>query len=447
MQVNNLDSADSDLTPATSSGYSNCNSALFFTNINSTCCPHLESKLSSPCFIWPAYLRDDGSICLLRNDWASGSANVQQRLSSLDRNSLPSDAEIEQAGQLVTPMDVCPEEPGVTNDDNTVSASLFTGIEMHTIRGQSNSRLHNSNAATNLERFSVRDNTQMPYMSSSIQNPQMAVHSRPDVPSGMPMDSFTASSRLDALVFLRHAEAGHYHHNCIGGSRSWELPFFQGWLMAQSHTGLRPALLNNDALRDLPLGGSTEADYLTSELPYMYNFEHVGASSSVPTTNGSFGGPSRQYTSQRHLMASMPGVGNSLLGTQIGEADVHAVSLGIGSEVTTSLLAPGAAELPCTVKLKIWRHNIKDPCVTLEPEACRLTISHAVLCRCSIVHLVSFSFYAPLCNTSLLNLCLLMSLMYYTQRQVLYFLLVLFLNWYIASSNQQQPCVCYNTKQ
>lgn len=87
-------------------------------------------------------------------------------------------------------------------------------------------------------------------------------------------------------------------------------------------------------------------------------------------------------------MGSLRGVGSSLLGPQIDEAEVHAASLGVGSELTTSLLAAGAAELPCTVKLRIWRHDIKDPCVTLEPEACRLTISHAVLCRCFIVLLV-----------------------------------------------------------
>ncbi|KAK3132396.1 hypothetical protein QOZ80_6AG0520790 [Eleusine coracana subsp. coracana] len=52
----------------------------------------------------------------------------------------------------------------------------------------------------------------------------------------------------------------------------------------------------------------------------------------------------------------------------------------IGSEVPTSLFDSSGAELPCTVKLKIWRHDIKYPYATLHPVACCLTISHAVLC-------------------------------------------------------------------
>lgn len=111
----------------------------------------------------------------------------------------------------------------------------------------------------------------------------------------------------------------------------------------------------------------------------MHNFGRPGASSSIPLTAGSSRGPNRRYASR-----SVPGVGSLLLGPQIDEAEAHAASLGAGSEITASMLAPGT-ELPCTVKLRIWRHDIKEPCVPLEPEACRLTISHAVLCRCFTV--------------------------------------------------------------
>ncbi|XP_022680261.1 uncharacterized protein LOC101786394 isoform X2 [Setaria italica] len=126
---------------------------------------------------------------------------------------------------------------------------------------------------------------------------------------------------------------------------------------------MTPALLKNYAFRDIPLLGSSGVDNLISELPYTHNFEHVGASSSVPVNADSFDGS----------MTSVPGVGGSLLGT-------HAVSFGVGSERATSLLDNGT-ELPCAVKLRIWRHNIKDPFIALEPEACLLTVPHAVLCR------------------------------------------------------------------
>jgi hypothetical protein len=43
--------------------------------------------------------------------------------------------------------------------------------------------------------------------------------------------------------------------------------------------------------------------------------------------------------------------------------------------------AAAATELPCTVKLRIWPHNMKHPTGVLDPQTCRLTIPHAVLCR------------------------------------------------------------------
>ena len=107
-------------------------------------------------------------------------------------------------------------------------------------------------------------------------------------------------------------------------------------------------------------------------------FEHPGASS-TPISTGSTRGSNRQYASHPHVLAPVPGVGSPLLGPRIDEAEAHAASLGVGSELTTSLFSAGAAELPCTVKLRVWRHDIKNPCVTLE--RCCLTISHAVLCR------------------------------------------------------------------
>lgn len=52
----------------------------------------------------------------------------------------------------------------------------------------------------------------------------------------------------------------------------------------------------------------------------------------------------------------------------------------IQAEIATSLAAAAAAELPCTVKLRIWPHDFKAPCAPLDVDKCRLTIPHAVLC-------------------------------------------------------------------
>ncbi|XP_006660508.1 uncharacterized protein LOC102702593 [Oryza brachyantha] len=342
-EVNNLDSADSELTHATSSGYSNSPSPFFFAMMNSACCPTSESRFSSACLICPAYVRDDGSICLFR---ASGSSNVQ----------LPSDSETLQADHMVTPMDVCPGEPGVNNNDDAASTSLSTRTEMHTLSGQNSSTFRNSSAAIDLQRYNARDITQISDLSSNMPNREVPVHSTADVPSTM--DLFTTSNTLDALMFLRDVEAGNHHNNSSGGAHSSELPFLQSWLMAQNHTGSRPALPSNEVIGDLPIGGS-----LISEL------------------SDSSRGLSQHYSLHRHLLASVPGGdASSHQGTQNGEDQVNVVSLGVASEFATSLFVGDGAELPCTVKLRIWQHKIENPRVALAPEACCLTISHAVLC-------------------------------------------------------------------
>ncbi|GJM99762.1 hypothetical protein PR202_ga16892 [Eleusine coracana subsp. coracana] len=135
-------------------------------------------------------------------------------------------------------------------------------------------------------------------------------------------------------------------------------------------------------------------------LPYVPNLEHAGSLPSVPASSSSFGVSSRHYTSLRQLAASMPGVERLFLGTRIDEPGVRGISLSIGSEVPTSLFDSSGAELPCTVKLKIWRHDIKYPYATLHPVACCLTISHAVLCRFGTV-VASRAIKAAHCLTSI----------------------------------------------
>uniref|UniRef100_A0A0D9VEZ7 Uncharacterized protein n=1 Tax=Leersia perrieri TaxID=77586 RepID=A0A0D9VEZ7_9ORYZ len=352
-QVNNLDSADSQLTLATSSGYSNYPSAVFFANVNSRNCTHHESNSSSPCLLWPAYLRDDGSLCLIRNDLVSSSTNVHQR-SSLAQNSLTPDVESQQPDQFVTPMDVCPGEPSIScGIAGTASAFGSSGVEMQIDRGQPSSRLQGSSSTSNHESSTDRDNAQMTSLSNSMPIPATSQPSGPDRRHGMPKNAFTTSSGLDVHMLLRNSEGGNHHHDLFSDSRSWELPFLQGWFMAQSQTGLHSALLNNSTLG--------------------------GASPSIPIDIGSSRGSNRHYASRPHFV-DLRGVGSSLLGPQIDEAEIHATSLGVGSELTTSLLAAGASELPCTVKLRIWQHDIKKPGFPLQADACRLTISHAVLC-------------------------------------------------------------------
>lgn len=368
-----MESADSPLTLARSSGYSNYPPTLLVTNTNSRFCPLPESNVMSSCLLWPAYLRDDGTLHVLGND--SSSTIVQQRSSQ----SATSDTENQQLDQIATPMDVCPVEPTSSNDiADAATVAPSNVIENHGAGGQSNSRLQGSSSISNLERFSARDDLQMSSLSGTEPIPSTAGPSGFDSRHAMPLNMLLTGG-LDIQMFLRNVGSRQQNHSLFSDSRNWEVPFVQGFLMAQNHTGLHPALMNNNVLVDLSIAGTAGTNNLTRESPHMHNFGHPGASSSIPLAAGSSRGSNR-----RHASRSVPGVGSLLLGPQIDEAEVHAASLGAGSEVTASMLTPGT-ELPCTVKLRIWRHDINKPCVPLEPEACRLTISHAVLCRCFTV--------------------------------------------------------------
>ncbi|CDY32529.1 BnaA09g50670D [Brassica napus] len=119
---------------------------------------------------------------------------------------------------------------------------------------------------------------------------------------------------------------------------SWEVPFLQGWLMAQSQAGANSGVLST--------GSSGQA----SSAP------HIGSSTAISQSRFAGSG----LATQHHQ------------GT-----DAQPVVNRIPSELASSI---AAAELPCTVKLRVWSHDIKDPCAILKSDKCRLTIHHAVLC-------------------------------------------------------------------
>ncbi|XP_020112761.1 uncharacterized protein LOC109727192 isoform X2 [Ananas comosus] len=161
----------------------------------------------------------------------------------------------------------------------------------------------------------------------------------PEEPSG---------SNTVAEMHLRNVESTHLHQLLPFNDPSWwDPPFSQGWLMVQTNTG---------------------SDSRT--------VEPLTASSSMATAMGN-------YRARAHLVSSAvlgSREGALFFGAQNNEAEVHPSARGIGSELPSSLATAGTAELPCTVKLRIWPHDIRDPCALLDPERCLLTISHAVLC-------------------------------------------------------------------
>ncbi|XP_019448561.1 PREDICTED: uncharacterized protein LOC109351543 isoform X3 [Lupinus angustifolius] len=168
------------------------------------------------------------------------------------------------------------------------------------------------------------------------------------------------------------SEFGQFHQIFPSRDRSgWELPFLQGWLMGQSQVGVPSTLPQPGATREnLPqqIGSST----MPSNLPAA-NVE-VASSSEMPS---SIPGSSARSGMLNHLSQTF-------------------ISR-IQSELATSTTA---AELPCTVKLKIWSHDLKNPCAPLN--RCRLTIPHAVLCSEMGAHFSPCGRFLATCVTCML---------------------------------------------
>ncbi|XP_059317807.1 uncharacterized protein LOC132068283 isoform X4 [Lycium ferocissimum] len=149
----------------------------------------------------------------------------------------------------------------------------------------------------------------------------------------------------------------------------WELPFLQGWLIGQSQA--------QQATRS-ELSGATTNPSTYGELENPSTVPLVISSNSHPRSGRS--GSRHRSSRSRPIPVAGAGDGAAPLNVVHDESDSQ-ISIGrIQSEIATSLAAAAAAELPCTVKLRIWPHDIKDPCAPLDAERCRLIIPHAVLC-------------------------------------------------------------------
>lgn len=152
----------------------------------------------------------------------------------------------------------------------------------------------------------------------------------------------------------------------------WELPFLQGWLIGQSQAAQRT--MNS-------VNGSAHEN-----LPAFSEMENLAASSVMPTVVSQYratGRSSSRQRSSRFRMRTRTVSGDCAALNHVSrdEGDPRLAISRIQSELATSLAAAAAGELPCTVKLRLWAHDIKDPCAVLDAEKCRLTIPHAVLCR------------------------------------------------------------------
>lgn len=163
---------------------------------------------------------------------------------------------------------------------------------------------------------------------------------------------------------------------------SWELPFLQGWLMAQGH-GVANSVVPPTGSSNHGISAPSSTSRLsTASLEAAVALLEIPSSVNLHAVSGR--GRAQEQTSQHQFLGSrLPEVVSSR-NTQHG-SDAQPVVNRVQSELATSIAASAAAaaaaELPCTVKLRVWPHDIKDPYAQLKSDRCLFTIPHAVLCR------------------------------------------------------------------
>lgn len=381
-EVNDLDSPDSPMTLATSPGYLHYPPpAVLFANVHSGVRSNLEARVTPvpfPFLIWSTFTRDGGSS--LRDAFmAAGLSSTPQILDSSVPAEPPIDPNVgNQPDYLVSPMDISPVIPSTSypmpetvntsfpdETENVVSDSAMDTLD--TTEGKQIGRNYHSVPPP------------ISQSSGGGRTPSRQSRAGDDAP-GVYLNILSSNPSLQML--LRSGESGalnQFFPFC--DPMFWELPFLQGWLMGQSQAGLHPMLSLNDALHESLPG--VPHDVSTPDLATR-TMDSLVASSTV--TNGinpsrMVGRPSLRYRSSRTRPVVGSGEGAGYISVTQDESDPQPVSR-TESELVTSLAAAAASsqELPCTVKLRIWPHNIKDPCAPLDAEKCRLTIPHTVLC-------------------------------------------------------------------
>lgn len=317
-EVNDLDSPDYPLTLATTTGYLPFPPAIVVADVKDSHYIDDEDRMHfmPSYFSWPTSVRDRGPP-LQQYSMATGGVNWQQGSEFSQQQAYSNGGNLH---DQTMPMEVSLER------ETAVDNSLFA------VMGIAPAHTGTMNLV----------NTDEPYPAMSHNISSAAVESAPAINSS----NFSGSTQP---VMPMRSDDGHFlQYIPFGDLASWQLPFLQGWVMGQTHAGLQMTMPLNSAFQGSvpPALGS---ELVVPDLPLMHNVRTVPASSARAIC------PSRDLrNSSRHRSRS-----RQMVTTNLGEA---------------------AAELPCTVKLKIWPHDIRVPCAPLDPDRCLLTIPHAVLC-------------------------------------------------------------------
>ncbi|KAL6292342.1 hypothetical protein ACE6H2_000484 [Prunus campanulata] len=188
------------------------------------------------------------------------------------------------------------------------------------------------------------------------------------------METEVSQPAMDSLEPMEVQPEGRSNHIFpFGDSTYWELPFLQGWLIGQTQASQRNMRLVGDAAHDNPSAHGemdNTAPLTSSVIP-----------TSVNQSRGTGRSSSRHRTSRTHMVPTIgSNEGAGFNNITHSESEPQPVVNRIQSELANSFAAAAAAELPCTVKLRIWPHDVKNPCAPLDAERCRLIVPHAVLC-------------------------------------------------------------------
>ncbi|BFI40351.1 activating molecule in BECN1-regulated autophagy protein 1 [Marchantia polymorpha subsp. ruderalis] len=153
---------------------------------------------------------------------------------------------------------------------------------------------------------------------------------------------------------------------------TWDLPVLHGWVQGQQAGLAQPQSFSTVAgLQSGLSGGMTPQNEGRASQP------HHSQQQNAPATVAS-------AALAALATAARIGAGNSHIGP--GVRQIGNPSPGRGIQFPLSTVDPAGAaqaalaDIPCTVKLRIWPHDIRRPSALLDPETCRLTIPHAVLC-------------------------------------------------------------------
>lgn len=187
-----------------------------------------------------------------------------------------------------------------------------------------------------------------------------------EIDGALPQAAIGAVGTLDGLP----EERTNYLPS-FGDQTNWELPFLQGWFVGQSQAAqCTTGLLNGSDHENLAASGQIENVLNSSATPISVGQSRASGRS----------GSGHQSTHSQMMYTAGSAEGTAFINIPHSESARQPVTR-FQAEVATSVAAAAATELPCMVKLRIWPHDIADPCALLKGESCRLTIPHAVLCR------------------------------------------------------------------